>query len=230
MKKLLAEIWDAIRGSEHDYTSISIGKAILLLAVPMVAEMLMESLFAIFDIYFVSRQGDAAISVVGITEAMMTLVYAVGVGLSMAVTGLVARRIGEKHDRDAGIAAVQSVLLAILLSFLFSVPGILFADKILALMHAAPDVVAMGSGYTRIMLGGNVVIMLLFTNNAIFRSAGAPSLSLRVLVLANLLNIILDPCLIFGMGPFPRPRYWRNLSVLPAFQRNQQDQILTEDF
>lgn len=204
MKKLLAEIWDAILGSEHDYTSIRMGKAILLLAVPMVAEMMMESLFAILDILFVSRNGDAAISVVGLTEAMMTLVYAVGVGLSMAVTGLVARRIGEKHDRDAGIAAIQSVLLSIILSFLFSVPGILFAENILTLMHATPEVVAMGSGYTRIMLGGNMFIMLLFTNNAIFRSAGAPALSLRVLVVANLLNIILDPCLIFGLGPFPK--------------------------
>jgi putative MATE family efflux protein len=203
MKRLLSDIWDAIRGYEHDYTKIGLGKAILLLSVPMVLEMLMESIFALTDMFFVSRLGDEAVAVVGLTESIMTLVYALAVGLSMATTGIVARRIGENHDREAAAAAAQSVLLGIFISILLAQPGIFFPGRILGLMHAEPRIIESGVAFTGIMLQGNVVIMLLFINNAILRSAGAPALSMRVLLLANTLNIILDPLLIYGLGPFP---------------------------
>ena len=203
MRDFLKNIWDAIRGKEYDYTSIKLRKAILLLSIPMVVEMLMESLFAVLDIYFVSRLGDEAISVVGLTESLMTLVYAVSIGLAMATTGIVARRIGEKRNKDASIAASQAILLGIFISAIISVIGILYAKEILGMMHAEQKVLDMGTSFTRIMLGGNFVIMLLFINNAIFRSAGAPALSMRVLLIANAINIVLDPCLIFGLGPFP---------------------------
>lgn len=169
----------------------------------MVAEMLMESLFAILDIYYVSRLGDDAITVVGLTESLMTIVYSIGVGIAMATTGLVARRIGEKRDEDAGIAATQSIFLGVFLSLFIALPGILFPGKILAAMHAEPEVIRQGKSFMALMMGGNGLIMLLFINNAIFRSAGAPALSMRVLLFANIINLILDPCLIFGIGPFP---------------------------
>ncbi|MBA7517641.1 putative FMN/FAD exporter YeeO [subsurface metagenome] len=204
MKQLFRDIWDAIRGYEYDLTKIKLGKAILLLSIPMVVEMLMESFFAILDIYFVSRLGDEAISVVGLTESLMTIVYAIGIGLAMATTGIVARRIGEKRDRDASIAASQAILLGILISAFIAIPGIIFAKKILGMMNAEQKVIDIGFSFTQIMLGGNFVIMLLFINNAIFRSAGAPALSMRVLLVANAINIVLDPCLIFGIGPFPQ--------------------------
>lgn len=204
MKQLLRDIWDAIRGFDHDYTQIKLSKAIMLLSIPMVLEMLMESIFALCDMYFVSRLGDEAIAVVGITESVMTLIYAIAVGLAMAITGLVARRIGEKDDRAASVAASQSIILGILISAIIAVPGVFYAPKLLGIMNAEQKVIDIGSSFTRIMLGGNVVIMLLFINNAVLRSAGAPALSLRVLLYANLLNIILDPLFIFGIGPFPK--------------------------
>jgi len=203
MKQILRDIWDAIRGHEHDYTKISLGRAILYLAIPMVVEMMMESLFAVIDIFFVSKLGTSAITIVGITESMMTLVYAIGVGLSMATTGLVARRIGENRDRDASVASVQAIILGIVISFAFSIPGLLFTKEILQLMHIEPGVIENGASFTSIMFGGNVFIILLFINNAIFRSAGSPAIAMRVLVFANAINIFLDPCLIFGLGPFP---------------------------
>lgn len=203
MRKILRDIWDAIRGFEHDYTKIKLGKAILLLAIPMVLEMLMESIFALFDIFFVSRLGNESIAVVGLTESLMTLIYAIAVGLAMATTGLVARRVGEKNNRGASIAASQSILLGVVISLFIAVPGILYGEKILSMMNAEESVVQIGSTFTRIMLGGNVIIMLLFINNAIFRSAGSPALAMRVLLIANAINIVLDPCLIFGLGPFP---------------------------
>jgi len=203
MRQLLRDIWDAVRGYEHDYTQIKLSKAILLLSIPMVFEMLMESIFAVIDMFYVSKLGDEAIAVVGLTESMMTLVYSIAMGLSMATTGLVARRIGEKKDRDASVAASQSILIGIIISLVIAVPGIIFAKRILGLMHAEAEVIRIGSGFTRFMLGGNVVVMLLFINNAILRSAGAPALSMRVLIIANAFNLILDPCLIFGLGPFP---------------------------
>ncbi|MBN1949590.1 MAG: MATE family efflux transporter [Bacteroidales bacterium] len=203
MRQLIRDIWDAVRGYEHDYTRLGLGKAILLLAIPMVLEMMMESVFALFDIFYVSRLGDESIAVVGLTESMMSMIYAIAVGLSMATTGLVARRIGEKKDREASVAATQSILLGILISVIIAIPGVIYARQALSLMHAEPEVLEIGADFTRIMAGSNGIIMLLFINNAIFRSAGSPALAMRVLLLANILNIILDPCLIFGWGPFP---------------------------
>lgn len=205
MKRLLADIGDAIRGREFDYTKIKLGKAILLLAIPMVMEMIMESVFVLLDTKFVSLLAapDEAIAVVGLTESVLTLIYAISIGIAMGTTGIVARRIGEKHDRAASIAGGQAIILGALISLAIAVPGVIYAEKTLSLMHAEKSVIDNGVGFTRIMLGGNVVIMLLFINNAIFRSAGKPALSMWVLLIANLINIILDPCLIFGLGPFP---------------------------
>lgn len=243
MKQLLRDIWDAIRGYEHDYTQIKLSKAILLLSIPMVLEMLMESIFAIIDMFYVSRLGDEAIAVVGLTESLMTLIYAIAVGLAMATTGIVARRIGEKHDRAASMAASQAILLGILISVLIAVPGVIFARQILGLMHAESKVIQMGSGFTGLMLGGNVVIMLLFINNAILRSAGAPALSMRVLLIANSINLILDPCFIFGLGPFPEfgvtgaavaTNIGRGIGVLYQFyllfNRKSRIEIFLQDF
>lgn len=203
MNRFLKDLWDALRGYNHDYTKISLGKAILYLSIPMVVEMMMESLFAIIDIYFVSKLGSGAVTIVGLTESLMTIVYAIGVGLSMATTGLVARRIGENRDKDASVASIQAIIIGIIISFLFAIPGLLFTQEILLLMNTDPEVIESGSSFTSIMMGGNVFIMLLFINNAIFRSAGSPAIAMRVLLFANLINIILDPCLIFGLGPFP---------------------------
>jgi putative MATE family efflux protein len=203
MKQFVKDISAAIMGAEQDYTTIRLSRAMILLAIPMVLEMMFESLFAIIDIYFVSQLGDSATSVVGQTESIMTLIYALGMGVAMGTTALVSRRIGEHNPEKASIGASQAILLGIFLSVFIAVPGILIPDRILSAMNAAPDVIANGKNYTRIMLGGNVLIMLLFINNAIFRSAGNPALSMWVLIFANLTNIVLDPCLIFGLGPFP---------------------------
>jgi putative MATE family efflux protein len=205
MNKILRDIIDAFKGSEQDYTRIRLGKAIFLLAIPMVFEMSFESLFAILDIFFVSHigDGDTATSIVGFTESILTLIYALGIGIAMGTSGLISRRIGEKKDKDASIAASQAILLGIILSLLIAIPGVLFPGKILHLMNAEQDIIDNGTTYTALMLGSNVLIMLLFINNAIFRSAGNPVLSMRVLIFANLINIILDPCFIFGLGPFP---------------------------
>lgn len=197
------DIREAVSGTEKDFTTGRLNKAIFLLAVPMILEMIMESVFAVVDIFFVSKLGAEAVATVGITESLMTLVYSLGVGLSTATTAIVARRIGEKDNNGAAVAAVQAVLCGILASFLISIPGILFAPQILKLMGASSTITGSFYTYTSIMLGANVVIMLLFIINAVFRSSGDAAVSMRVLWLANLINIILDPCLIFGLGPFP---------------------------
>jgi putative MATE family efflux protein len=201
--RIWKDIVESIKGSEQDYTTGSIGRAIMMLSIPMVLEMVMESLFAIVDIFFVSRLGAEALATVGVTESLMTVIYAVGMGFSMGTTGLVARRIGEKHNDEAGFAGAHSILLGILASFLFAVPGVLFASDILKIMGASEKVIQTGASYTAIMFAGNGVIMLLFINNAIFRSAGDAAVAMRALWLANGINIVLDPCLIFGLGPFP---------------------------
>ena len=203
LKKIYRALKEAIAGTEQDYTTGRISRAIFLLAVPMILEMLMESVFVIVDIYFVSKLGHEAVSAVGITESVMTIVYAVAVGLSVAATAVVARRIGEKKPGKASEAAIQAIFTGIIASVFISIIGIFFSKELLSVMGASKAVVAIGSSYTSIMFSGNVVIMLLFIINAIFRSSGDAAISMRVLWLANILNIILDPLLIFGIGGFP---------------------------
>lgn len=196
-------IRDALNGSEQDFTSLRLSKAIILLAIPMVLEMTMESVFAIVDIFFVSKLGSDAVATIGLTESLMTLVYALGIGFSAGTTAIVARRIGEKNEKEAARSAIQAIFLGIFASFIFSIPGILFPKQLLLMMGATQYAADNYSGFTAIMLGSNAVIMLLFIINAVFRSAGNAAISLRVLVLANSINIILDPILIFGLGPIP---------------------------
>ncbi len=200
---LWQELRNAIRGSEADYTQIGIGKAVFLLAVPMILELIMESTFAVVDIFFVSSLGASAVATVGLTETFLFLLYSIAMGLSMAVTAIVARRIGEKNREAAGIAAVQSIFIGVVASVPFALAGIFFAQDLLALMGADEWTLQHGYRYTQWMLGGNIVVMLLFVINAIFRGAGDAAIAMRVLWLANGLNMVLDPVLIFGLGPFP---------------------------
>jgi putative MATE family efflux protein len=201
---LWQSIREALRGSHQDYTKGSLNRSILLLAIPMVLEMVLESLFAVVDVFWVSRLGADAIATVGLTESVLTLVFAVGMGLGMSATAMVARRIGEKDPEGAAISAVQAIFLGLLLSVALGVPFFLFAPHVLGLMGASPAIVATGVNYTRIALGGSGVVMMLFLNNAIFRGAGDAAIAMRLLWVSNILNLILDPCLIFGLGPFPK--------------------------
>lgn len=193
----------ALRGELQDYTALGLERAVLLLAVPMVIEMLMESLFTIVDVFWVARLGKEAVAVVGLTESVMSLIYAVAIGISFAATAIVSRRIGEKNPVLAAQAAGQILLLGATLSALIGVALAYFAGDILTLMGAEPAVVAQGTGFARIMFGGNATVFLIFLINAIFRGAGDAALAMRTLILANGLNLILDPCFIFGWGPFP---------------------------
>jgi putative MATE family efflux protein len=203
IRGVLYDLRAAVRGTSMDYTQGSISRAILLLAVPMMLEMAMESTFAVVDIYFVSSLGPSAIATVGLTESVLTLVYAVAIGLSMGTTALVARRIGEKKAKEAADAAVQAIVVAIAASIPFAVAGAFFAKDILALMGADSWSIAQGYRYTAWMLSANAVIMLIFVINAIFRGAGDAAIAMRVLWLANGINVVLDPAFIFGWGPFP---------------------------
>lgn len=194
---------DAVSGKEQDFTTGSIRKAVFLLSIPMILEMLMESIFALVDIIYVSRVSVNAVATIGLTESVITLVYAVAIGLSMAATAIVARRIGEKDTKGANQAAIQVLILGVTIALIISVIGILFSKEILGLMGAEPDLIEEGFGYTKILLGGNITIMLLFLINAIFRGAGNASIAMWTLILSNGLNIILDPIFIFGLGPIP---------------------------
>jgi len=193
----------AVSSKEQDFTSGSIRRAVFMLSIPMILEMLMESIFAIVDIFYVSRVSVNAVATIGLTESVITLIYAVAIGLSMAATAIVARRIGEKDREGASQAAVQVIGLGIVVAAIISVIGILYPKDILELMGGEPGLVAEGFGYTKVLLGGNVTIMLLFLINAIFRGAGDASIAMWALVLSNGLNIILDPMFIFGFGPIP---------------------------
>lgn len=200
---LWQELRDAIRGTEADYTKISLKRAIFLLAVPMVLELVMESTFAVVDIFFVGKLGSSAVATVGLTETYLFLLYSIAMGLSMAVTAIVARRVGEKRKEAAGATAVQAVLIGLALSLPFAIAGIFYARELLMLMGADEWALMHGYRYTQWMLGGNAVIMLLFVINAIYRGAGDAAIAMHVLWLANGLNIVLDPILIFGFGPIP---------------------------
>lgn len=194
---------DAIRGTEADYTKIDLKRAIFLLAVPMILELVMESTFAVVDIFFVGKLGASAVATVGLTETYLFLLYSVAMGLATAVTAIVARRVGEKNMSDAGVAAIQSVFLGVLCSIPFAIAGIFFSQDLLRIMGADAWSVEHGYRYTQWTLGGNIVVVLLFVINAIYRGAGDAAIAMRVLWIANGINILLDPLLIFGWGPVP---------------------------
>jgi putative MATE family efflux protein len=203
-QSLWASIREALEGSHQDFTACNLNRAILLLAIPMVLEMVLESLFAVVDVFWVGRVGSDAVATVGLTESMLLLVFAVGMGLSLSTTAMVARRIGEKNPEGAAVAGVQAVFLGLALSVIIGLPCLFLAPRLLLWMGATPNIVAVGSSYTRIALGGSGVVLLLFLNNAIFRGAGDAAVAMRLLWVSNIINLILDPCLIFGWGPFPR--------------------------
>ncbi|MDO1444858.1 MATE family efflux transporter [Rhodocytophaga aerolata] len=203
LQRIVAYFKIAVKGEEKNFTSGSINKAIFMLSVPMILEMVMESLFAVVDVFFVSRLGENAVATVGLTESVLTLIYAVAIGISMAATAMIARRVGEKKEKEASEAAGQSLVLAISISVLISLAGIYFAADILRLMGGSEELIAQGQGFTRLMLGSNLTIMLLFLNNAIFRGAGDASIAMRSLWIANGINLLLDPLFIFGWGPVP---------------------------
>src|SRR5215510_1688547 len=203
MSDFWASVREALRGTRQDFTQVPIRRAILLLAVPMILEMGMESLFVIVDIFWVSRLGAEAVASVGLTEAMLTVIYTVAIGLSIGATATVARRIGEKEPERAARSGVQVIALGFALAIPIGIAGALFAPRLLSLMGASGEVIERGQGYTTVMLGGNATVLLLFLGNAIFRGAGDAAIAMRVLWLANGLNIALGPCFIFGLGPFP---------------------------
>ena len=203
VKKIVRAFGQAVMGRQSEFTTGSIRKAIFMLSIPMILELMMESIFAIVDIAYVSLVSVNALATVGLTESVITLVYAIAIGLSMAATAVVARRIGEKDVIGARRAAVQAILLGVLVAVLIGVVGLLYAKDILALMGGEPDLIEEGYGYTQWLIGGNITIVMLFLINAIFRGAGDASVAMWTLVLSNGLNIILDPIFIFGFGPIP---------------------------
>lgn len=203
LKTFFNDVAEAVSGTDQDFTEGTLRRAILLLAIPSILEMVMESVFVIADIYFVSRLGAEAVATVGLTESIVTIIYAIAIGLGTATTSMVSRRTGEKNPDAASDTAAQAIFAGLFISILIGIPGALFSGRILEMMGASQNIVHNMSGYTRIMLGGNIVIMLLFIINAIFRSAGDAAVAMKVLWAGNILNIILDPILIFGIGPFP---------------------------
>jgi putative MATE family efflux protein len=195
---------EALRGSHQDFTAGNLNRAIVLLAIPMVLEMVLESLFAVVDVFWVGRLGADAVATVGLTESLLSLVFAIGFGLGMSTTAMVARRIGEKDPHGAAVAGVQAIVIGFASFVAIGVPCWFYAPRLLQLMGASPQIVATGSGYARLALGGCGVVLMLFLNNAIFRGAGDAAVAMRLLWVSNIINLILDPCLIFGWGPFPK--------------------------
>jgi putative MATE family efflux protein len=202
-RSLWRALGDAIRGTEVDYTQIPLRRAVFLLAVPMILELVMESTFAVVDIYFVGKLGASAVATVGITETFLFVLYSVAMGLATAVTAIVARRVGEKDAEAAATTAIQAILIGVLISAPFAVAGVFYAQDLLALMGADEWSITQGYRYTQWMLGSNAVILLLFVINAVYRGAGDAAIAMRVLWFANGVNIVLCPLLIFGFGPIP---------------------------
>lgn len=201
-REFLQLIWSALKGTEQDYTNLGIKNSIVLLATPMILEMLMESLFAIVDIFFVGKLGPVALATVGLTESVLMIIYSMGMGIGMAATAMVARRVGEKNYKEAGSITFQLLITGFILSILTGFLAAWYAPEILELMGASPEIVAEGTAYARIIFAGNLAILLLFLINGAFRGAGQPHLAMRTLWLANGVNIVLDPLLIFGLGSF----------------------------
>ena len=203
--KLFTLIKQSLKGEEQDYTQGSLRRAVVLLAIPMMLEMMLESVFALVDLYFVGHlpNSSQAIQTVGLTESVLTIIYSLAIGISMAATALVARRIGEKDPDGAARAGMQAIWLSVFITILISIAGVIYADDILRIMGAEPGTIEAGTTYTRIMMGGSLVIMLLFMINGIFRGAGDASMAMKSLWLANICNIILCPILIRGFGPIP---------------------------
>lgn len=202
-QRVLRVVRQAIRGDEQDFTHGSIDRAIVLLSIPMILEMMMESLFAVVDIFFVAKLSTEAAATVGVTETVLTLLYSIAIGLSAAGTAMVARRIGEGKRKAASIAGAQIILIALCFSVLIAVPGFFFAKDILLFMAKDPHLAETGQHFTRLMLVANLPILLLWMLNGIFRGAGDAATAMRALWIANAVNIVLDPLLIFGVGPFP---------------------------
>ncbi len=205
IQKRIQSVWATIRLSlsetEQDFTKLPIRRAIILLAIPMVLELGMESVFALTDIFFVNRWlGNHAVTAVGLTESVITIVYSLAIGISMAATAMVARRIGEKNKEGAAEAAMQALILASIITIAVSIVGVVYAADILRLMAADDTTIAIGTGYTRIMMGSSGIIMLLFLINGIFRGAGNASMAMKSLWIANLANIVLDPIFIWWLG------------------------------
>lgn len=203
LQRSVSLVSEALRDNDEDFTSGPIRRALALLAIPMMLEMAMEAIFAVVDIAFVSRLGTDAIAAVGITEALITVLYAIAIGLGMGLTAMVARRIGEKDAEAAARVTGQSIWIGLLLSIVIGVAGVVYARDLLVLMGASSGVIAQGTGFMAVLLGGSFSIIFLFLLNAAFRGAGDATVALRSLWIANGINIVLDPCFIFGLGPFP---------------------------
>ncbi len=198
--KLVEAIKQSLKGEEHDYTQGSISRAVVLLAIPMILELSLESVFAVVDMFFVGKLGQNAIATVGLTESVITIIYSIAIGLSTAATAIVARRIGEKNSEGAAHAGAQSIVIGLISALILSATGFFFASNVLFLMGASPDVVSEGSIFTRIMLGGSTAIMMLFLINGVFRGAGDASMAMRSLWIASIINIILCPIFINFFG------------------------------
>jgi putative MATE family efflux protein len=195
---------EALSGTEQDFTTGGMTRGIALLAIPTVLEMTMESTFGLVDAFWVARLGANALAAVGLTEAMIVLVFAVSFGLATAGTATVARRTGEKDAEGASIAAVQAIVCGILIAIATGIVGALYSPQLLGLMNASPEVIRTGANFTRVTMGGSVTIILLFLINGVFRGSGDAALAMRTLWIANAINIALDPCFIYGWFGFPK--------------------------